>query len=109
MRKLLSFAVWCARSSRPRHYLPVQQGPKRARYRRRVAPQIGEVLGVNRKRLVRDYRAESSLGSFVADAMRERAGADVAIENAGGLRWDIPTGEVTKGHVLDALPFVNYL
>lgn len=82
---------------------------KLARYRRQVAPQIGEVLGVNRKRLVRDYRAESSLGSFVADAMRERAGADVAIENAGGLRWDIPAGEVTKGHVLDALPFVNYL
>lgn len=82
---------------------------KLARYRRQAAPQIGEVLGVNRKRLVRDYRAESSLGDFVTDAMRERAVADVAIENAGGLRWDIPAGQVTKGHVLDALPFVNYL
>ena len=78
-------------------------------YKRLVAPQVGEVLGVNKKRLVRDYRAESSLGSFVADVMRERAGADIAIENAGGLRWDIPAGEVNKGHVLDALPFVNYL
>jgi len=82
---------------------------KLAYYKQLVAPQIGEVLGVNKMRLVRDYRAESSLGSFVADVMRERAHADVAIENAGGLRWDIPAGEINKGHVLDALPFLNYL
>jgi len=82
---------------------------KLAYYKQLVAPQIGEVLGVNKTRLVRDYRAESSLGSFVADVMRERAHADVAIENAGGLRWDIPAGEINKGHVLDALPFLNYL
>jgi len=80
-----------------------------ARYKQLLAPQIGEVLGVNKKRLIRDYRAESSLGSFVADVMRERANADIAIENAGGLRWDIPAGEINKGHVLDALPFLNYL
>src|SRR5260370_707674 len=66
-------------------------------------------FGVNKKRLVRDYRTESSLGSFVADVMREKAQAEIAIENAGGLRWDIPAGPVNKGHVLDALPFVNYL
>lgn len=82
---------------------------KLARYRKQVAPQIGEVLGKNGKRLVRDYRGESSLGSYVADCMLERSGADVAIENAGGLRADIPAGEVTRGNVLDALPFVNYL
>jgi 2',3'-cyclic-nucleotide 2'-phosphodiesterase (5'-nucleotidase family) len=82
---------------------------KLAYYKKLYAAQIGEVLGVNNKRLVRDYRAESSLGSFVADVMRERAPADIAIENAGGLRWDIPAGEINKGHVLDALPFLNYL
>ncbi len=82
---------------------------KVAYYKRLVAPEIGEVLGVNKKRLVRDYRTESSLGSFVADVMREKAQAEIAIENAGGLRWDIPAGPVNKGHVLDALPFVNYL
>ena len=82
---------------------------KLAHYKQLLAPQIGEVLGVNKKRLVRDYRAESSLGSLVADVMRERANADIAIENAGGLRWDIPAGETNKGHVLDALPFLNYL
>ena len=82
---------------------------KLAAYKRLVAPQIGETLGTSKIRLVRDYRAESSLGSLVADVMRERAHADIAIENGGGLRWDIPAGEVNKGHVLDALPFLNYL
>ena len=76
-------------------------------YRRQVAPVIGEVVGVAERRLVRDYRAESSLGSFAADVMRGETGADVAIQNAGGLRADLPEGNVTKGNVLDAFPFVN--
>ena len=58
-------------------------------------------------RLVRDYNAESLLGSFVADAMREESGADIALQNAGGLRADLPEGLVTNGNVLDALPFLN--
>ena len=76
-------------------------------YRRQVAPMIGEVVGVAERRFVRDYRAESSLGGFAADVMREQAGADVAFQNAGGLRADLPGGDVTKGDVLDAFPFVN--
>ena len=78
-------------------------------YRRQVASVIGQVVGVADRRLVRDYRAESSLGSFSADVMRQQAGADVAIQNAGGLRADLPEGNVTRGNVLDAFPFVNYL
>jgi 5'-nucleotidase/UDP-sugar diphosphatase len=76
-------------------------------YRRRLEAQIGQVVGRSRVRLVRDYRAESSLGDFVADVMRETTGAAVAVHNAGGLRADIPAGVVTNGHVLDALPFLN--
>jgi 5'-nucleotidase / UDP-sugar diphosphatase len=79
------------------------------RYKRQVAPVIGEVVGRTPVRLIRDYRAESLLGSFVADVMRAESGADVAFENAGGLRADIPEGAVTKGDVLDALPFLNTL
>ena len=80
-----------------------------APYRRQVAPVIGEVVGVAERRFVRDYRAESSLGSFSADVMREKTGADVAFHNAGGLRADLPEGNLTKGDVLDAFPFVNSL
>lgn len=80
-----------------------------APYRQRASPVIGDVLGTSAVRLVRDYLAESSLGSFVTDVMRERSGAEVALTNAGGLRADLPEGPVTRGDVLDALPFVNSL
>jgi 5'-nucleotidase/UDP-sugar diphosphatase len=76
-------------------------------YKRQVAPVIGGVLGRSKVRLVRDYRAESLLGSFVADMMRGEGAADIGFQNAGGLRADLPEGAVTKGDVLDALPFLN--
>ncbi len=80
---------------------------KIAKYKKLLAPKIGIVQGRLEKRLVRDYNRESSLGDFVADVMKEVSGADAAMTNAGGLRADLPEGEVTNGNVLDALPFVN--
>lgn len=82
---------------------------KLKKYKQQVAPQIGKEVGKLKTRLVRDYNAESTLGSFVADVMREISGADIAFENAGGIRADIPAGIVTNGAVLDALPFLNTL
>jgi 2',3'-cyclic-nucleotide 2'-phosphodiesterase (5'-nucleotidase family) len=79
------------------------------RRKREAAPSIGRVVGRSRVRLTRDYNRESLLGSFVADVMREEGKADVAFENAGGLRADLPEGPVTNGNVLDALPFLNTL
>lgn len=78
-------------------------------YRKKSAPEIGQYLGFLKTRLVRDYQRESSLGCFVADVIREAGNADVGFENAGGIRADIPAGEVTNGNVLDALPFFNRL
>lgn len=80
-----------------------------APYRALARAAVGEVVGTAELRLVRDYRRESSLGAFVADVMRERSAAEVAVTNAGGLRADLPQGDVTRGDVLDALPFVNSL
>lgn len=80
---------------------------KIARYKEQVKSEIGQVIGESAVRLVRDYRAESTLGAFVSDVMLETTGADVAFENAGGLRADLPRGPVTNGDVLDALPFLN--
>jgi 2',3'-cyclic-nucleotide 2'-phosphodiesterase (5'-nucleotidase family) len=78
-------------------------------YKQKVAAEIGGVVGSSKVRLVRRYNDESSLGDFVTDVMRKAADADVGITNAGGLRADLPQGTITKGNVLDALPFVNTL
>lgn len=76
-------------------------------YQEKVAPQIGEIVGRSTTRLTREYNAESLLGALVTDVMRNTTRAELAITNAGGLRADLPEGPVTRGHVLDALPFVN--
>lgn len=78
-----------------------------ARYRAKVADQIGPPVGRAAGRFTRKYHAESSLGSFCADAMRERARSEIAITNAGGLRADLAEGPLDKGDVLNALPFLN--
>jgi len=51
--------------------------------------------------------AETNFGDFVADVVREAAGADVALVNGGGVRADLGPGEITLGDVLTALPFGN--
>jgi 5'-nucleotidase len=59
--------------------------------------------------LTRSHDAESALGSVLADALREVAGADVALLNNGGLRADLPAGELTYGALFEVLPFDNTL
>lgn len=78
-----------------------------AHYTRAIAEQIGPPIGRATSRLTRRYHKESLLGNYVADVMRARVRADVAITNAGGLRADLPEGVLTRAHVLDALPFLN--
>ena len=54
--------------------------------------------------------AETAMGNLIADAMREAAGADIAITNGGGIRGDkeYPAGtKLTRRDVLSELPFGN--
>ena len=41
--------------------------------------------------------------------MRQAVGADIALENGGGIRASIPKGEVTIGDIYTVLPFDNTL
>jgi 5'-nucleotidase len=53
--------------------------------------------------------SEQPLGNLVADAMRIIGGADVAVQNGGGLRADITVGDITKLDINAILPFGNVL
>jgi 5'-nucleotidase / UDP-sugar diphosphatase len=50
---------------------------------------------------------ETPLGNFVADVIRDTAGADIALINSGGIRAAIPAGEVTLADIYSTLPFDN--
>ncbi|MEM8848803.1 MAG: 5'-nucleotidase C-terminal domain-containing protein [Pseudomonadota bacterium] len=55
---------------------------------------------------------ECAMGNLVADAMLDRVadqGVQVAIQNGGGLRASIDSGQITMGEVLTVLPFQNTL
>ncbi len=51
---------------------------------------------------------QCELGQLIAGAMLNSIhGADVAVMNAGGIRTGLPAGPVTRGQVLEAMPFGN--
>ncbi|MFO8115091.1 MAG: 5'-nucleotidase C-terminal domain-containing protein [Halorubrum sp.] len=58
-----------------------------------------------------NYHRETNYGNLITDAMRERADADVAITNSGGIRSDsvYGPGEITGGDIFNTLPFPNTL
>ncbi len=52
---------------------------------------------------------ETNLGNLVADVMRIESGAEIALQNGGGIRASIPAGLIKVDHVFTVLPFDNYL
>ncbi len=54
-----------------------------------------EVIGYSEQELVRTGFEESTIGNLITDAMREFFTVDVAIHNSGGIRANLPQGDVT--------------
>jgi len=80
-----------------------------AAWNARVAPLAATPIARNARTLTRGRGGESTLGDLAADAMRAEGKADMAFQNSGGLRADLPEGVITKGSVYDVMPFDNTL
>jgi 2',3'-cyclic-nucleotide 2'-phosphodiesterase (5'-nucleotidase family) len=82
-----------------------------ARYQRQADAQLQRAIGETQVDLdgqhVRDR--ETNLGDFVADVMRQAAGAEVALINGGSIRTSISRGRITVKDIYAVLPFDNYL
>jgi len=52
---------------------------------------------------------EVPIGNLVADAVRYATNADIALHNSGGIRADLPAGDITKRDIVSILPFNNYV
>jgi 5'-nucleotidase len=85
-----------------------------------VAPIKNEVVGQTNVDLTRIQvpsdppGGESNLGDVTADAMnwgadRLEGTVDFAFVNSGGIRADIPAGDITRGEVIETFPFQNVL
>ena len=58
-------------------------------------------------RIIRN--AETNLGDLCADAYRALSGADVAFVNGGGVRAQIPAGNITLEQIYNVHPFGNIM
>lgn len=76
---------------------------------------LQEKIGETPVKLEAEWEAvrigETTMGRLVTNAYLKESGADVAVENAGGIRTgrNIEAGNVTKGDAIDTFPYGNYL
>lgn len=50
---------------------------------------------------------ESPLSSFLSDAYLKYSGADLVLNNMGGIRGSLPAGAVTDRDIIDLMPYYN--
>ncbi|MBS7525485.1 5'-nucleotidase C-terminal domain-containing protein [Fusibacter paucivorans] len=77
-----------------------------------LAPTLNEVLGQAVGEMTHDrYDGVSTtvLGQWVCEVMAEDAGVQIGIQNGGGLRRSIPSGDITYGIMYEVMPFDNTL
>jgi 2',3'-cyclic-nucleotide 2'-phosphodiesterase (5'-nucleotidase family) len=72
-----------------------------------IAPITARVVGKADAAMGRSRAQDSALGNWISDAMREAAGADIALQNPGGIRTDLDAGPVTVGDIYEIMPFDN--
>lgn len=82
-----------------------------ARYERQVDSLLQRAIGETQVDLDGEHvrTGETNLGDFVADVMRQAAGAEAAIINGGSIRTGIAQGKITVKDIYAVLPFDNYL
>ena len=78
-------------------------------YENQIREEFSQIVGESAVDLTRSYISESNIGNVICDAIRESTSARIAFQNSGGIRSDIPVGQITLGQVFIALPFDNQL
>lgn len=82
-------------------------------YKDSIQKKVGQVVGFS-KREMKKALPESALGNLLADMLLEQAdgyfGAiDFAMLNYGGIRAALPADTVRRGHLMEILPFQNFV
>ena len=81
---------------------------KLTRYRE-MYPELFTIIGKTDSIITRRYIEESDMGNLFADVFVSVTGADMGFIQSGGLRKDLPRGEIRKVDILDVHPFLNTL
>jgi 5'-nucleotidase/UDP-sugar diphosphatase len=76
---------------------------------REIDREYSEVIATLTGDWVRANSGQSAIGTFIADAQREAAYAEVGFMNNFGIRKDLAAGPLTKKDLFEILPFRNML
>jgi 5'-nucleotidase / UDP-sugar diphosphatase len=75
-------------------------------WKKKLDTLLGEKIGHTKSGF---SRSSPDLARWITTAWKDTLKADVGLINKGGLRQDLPPGEITKSSVYDVLPFDNSL
>ncbi len=80
-----------------------------AGYEAVVESRLGETIGTLRTDWERQTgkRVEMNLGNFECDVTRDAAATDIAFQNVGGMRRDLPAGPIRVRDIWEINPFGN--
>jgi 2',3'-cyclic-nucleotide 2'-phosphodiesterase (5'-nucleotidase family) len=95
--------TWVTREPKP-DALTVLADSMRAEIDQEYSEVIGQLSGEWKR-----SESQSAIGTFLADAQRRAAAADVGFMNNHGIRKDQPAGPMTKRDLFEILPFRNIL
>ena len=79
------------------------------KFKKMISAQLDMVVGKTVCELAPNNTEESNLGDWETDVMRWKTGTDIAFENSGGIRRNIPKGDITKRIIKEVAPFGNTL
>lgn len=75
---------------------------------KKLAPYLDSVIGKLLTPWKRSFEGESNLGNWEADVMREHTNSDVAFINSGGMRKDLPKGQIKVRDIWEINPFSDH-
>ncbi len=78
-----------------------------AKYEEEVGRIFQTVVATAPALMGREPGVENALGDWMADCYRETTGVDLALQNGGGIRAEIPAGPVTLRTLFNLMPFDN--
>ncbi|MFC4402578.1 5'-nucleotidase C-terminal domain-containing protein [Gracilibacillus xinjiangensis] len=81
------------------------------KYESQINEEMKEIIGESTVELNGERETvrlkESNLANAIADSLRALTGADIALQNGGGVRASIPQGKIALENIYEALPFDN--
>ncbi len=78
-------------------------------YENQIKKEYDRVIGELLTPWQREHAAESNIGNYIADCIRDYCDTDFAVINSGGIRLNLDAGPIKKLDIKNILPFNNSL